>query len=100
MELLFVALAGAILGLGARYLLPRRHTHGSVLIPVLGVAVACVLWVALTWAGLKWDGGWIWWVTIVGTAVIVAAVDLLVGRARTASDERLLHSLMKGAVAR
>jgi hypothetical protein len=100
MELLFVALAGAVLGLGARYLLPRRHTHGSVLIPALGVVAACVLWVALTWAGLKWDGGWIWWVTLVGTAVVVAAADLLIGRQRTVSDDRLLSSLMKGAVAR
>jgi hypothetical protein len=100
MELLFVVLAGAVLGLGARYLLPRRHTHGSVLIPALGVAVASILWVALTWAGLKWDGGWIWWITLVGTAVVTAAADLLVGRRRTSSDDRLLHSLMKGAVAR
>ena len=100
MELLFVALAGAILGLGARYLLPNRHTHGSVLIPALGVSVACVLWVALTWAGLKWDGGWIWWITLLGTALIVAVTDLVVGRVRAASDERMLHTLAKGAVVR
>ena len=40
MELLFVALGGAILGLGARYLLPGRHTHGSVLVPAIGVIAA------------------------------------------------------------
>ncbi|GIT79532.1 hypothetical protein LLS1_12010 [Leifsonia sp. LS1] len=100
MELLFVALGGALLGLGARYLLPNRHTHGAVLIPALGVIAASVLWVALTWAGLKWDGGWIWWITLVGTAVIVAAVDLVVGRIRTAHDDKLLHTLAKGAIAR
>lgn len=100
MELLFVALAGALLGLGARYLLPDRHTHGAVLIPALGVIVASVLWVALTWAGLKWDGGWIWWITLLGTAAVVAVADLVIGRVRTAHDERLLHSLAKGAVAR
>jgi hypothetical protein len=99
-ELLFVALGGALLGLGARYFLPGRHTHGAVLIPALGVIAASVLWVALTWAGLKWDGGWIWWITLVGTAVIVVAVDLLVGRVRAGHDDKLLHSLAKGAVAR
>jgi hypothetical protein len=99
-ELLFVALGGALLGLGARYLLPHRHTHGAVLIPALGVIVASALWVALTWAGLKWDGGWIWWITLGGTAVVVALVDLVVGRVRTAHDEKLLSSLAKGAVAR
>jgi hypothetical protein len=99
-ELLFIALGGALLGLGARYLLPNRHTHGAVLIPALGVIAATVLWVALTWAGLKWDGGWIWWITLVGTAVIVAAVDIVVGRVRTGHDDKLLHTLAKGAVAR
>ncbi|HEV7183535.1 MAG: hypothetical protein ACHP7F_00430 [Actinomycetales bacterium] len=100
MELLFVALAGALLGLGARYFLPGRHTHGSVLIPAIGVMVASVFWVALTWAGLKWNGGWIWWITLVGTAIVVTATDLLVGRIRNASDARLLAALSKGAVAR
>jgi hypothetical protein len=97
---MFVALGGAILGLGARYLLPHRHAHGSVLVPALGVMVASVLWVALTWAGLKWNGGWIWWITLVGTAVIVAVIDIALGRIRTAHDERMLATLTKGAVAR
>ncbi|WP_025157151.1 hypothetical protein [Leifsonia aquatica] len=100
MELLFVALGGALLGLGARYLLPGRHTHGAVLIPAIGVIASSVLWVGLTWAGLKWDGGWIWWISLGGTAVIVAVVDLVIGRVRAGHDEKLLHTLSKGAVAR
>ena len=100
MELLFVALGGAIIGLAARYFLPNRHTHGAVLIPALEVMVASALWVALTWAGLKWNGGWIWWITLVGTAVIVAVADIVIGRVRTAQDDRLLADLSKGAVAR
>lgn len=100
MELLFVVLGGAIIGLAGRYLLPYRHTHGSVLIPAVGVITASVLWVGLTWAGLKWDGGWIWWITLLGTALVVALVDLAVGRARTAGDDRMLHQLTRGAVAR
>jgi hypothetical protein len=59
-----------------------------------------VLWVALTWAGLKWNGGWIWWITLVGTAVVVVVADLAIGRLRTAHDEKLLHTLARGAVAR
>ncbi|GAB3580964.1 hypothetical protein GCM10027406_21280 [Leifsonia lichenia] len=100
MELLFVALGGAIIGLAARYFLPNRHTHGAVLIPALGVMVSSALWVSLTWAGLKWNGGWIWWITLVGTAVVVAAADIVIGRVRTAQDDRLLADLTKGAVAR
>jgi len=99
-ELLFVALGGAIIGLAVRYFLPHRHTHGAVLIPALGVMVSSALWVALTWAGLKWNGGWIWWITLVGTAAIVAVADIVIGRVRTAQDDRLLADLSKGAVAR
>ncbi|MGO4299683.1 hypothetical protein [Leifsonia sp. RAF41] len=100
MELLFVVLGGAIIGLAGRYLLPHRHTHGSVLIPAVGVVSASVLWVALTWAGLRWNGGWIWWITLLGTALVVALTDVVVGRLRTAGDDRMLHQLTKGAVAR
>ncbi|WP_374007093.1 hypothetical protein [Leifsonia sp. LS-T14] len=100
MELLFVVLGGAIIGLAGRYFLPNRHTHGSVLIPAVGVVSASLLWVALTWAGLKWDGGWIWWITLLGTALVVAVADILIGRLRTAADDRMLHQLTRGAVAR
>lgn len=98
MELLFITLGGAIIGLIARYTLPYRHTHGSVLVPAIGAGVAAVLWVALTWAGLKWDDGWIWWITLLGTAVVTVAADLLVGRLRTRSDEQRLHRLTKTGV--
>lgn len=100
MELLFIALGGALIGLAARYLLPHRHTHGAVLIPAVGVSAASILWVALTWAGMPWDGGWIWWITLLGTTVITVGADMLLGRARTAHDDKLLHTLARGAVAR
>jgi hypothetical protein len=99
-ELLFVVLGGAIIGLAGRYLLPNRHTHGAVLMPAIGVAAAAILWVALTWAGLKWDGGWIWWITLLGTALVVAVADIVIGRVRSRADDRMLHTLSRGAVAR
>jgi len=95
MELMFIALGGLIIGAVGRYALPWRHTHGAVLMPVVGGVAAMVLWVALTWAGLKWDGGLIWWIALVGTGVVVAAVDVVVGRVRTRSDAALLDSLAK-----
>jgi hypothetical protein len=98
MELLFVFLIGAIAGLAARYFLPGRHTHGSVLIPAVGAAVACALWVALTWVGLKWNGGWIWLITVVATTVVVFALDLAVGRVREQADEDRLATLTKTGV--
>ncbi|TFC51255.1 hypothetical protein [Cryobacterium shii] len=95
MELLFIALGGAVLGLAARYALPGRHTHGSVLVPAIGTMIAAVVWVALTWLGLAWDQGWIWWVTLGVAALASVGADLVVTRSRTRGDERMLHTLMR-----
>ena len=98
MELLFIALAGLIIGYVGRVVLPWRGTHGALLVPAVGGIAAMVLWVALTWAGLKWDAGVIWWVALFGTGVVVAAVDLLVGRTRTRSDAALHANVTKRGV--
>jgi hypothetical protein len=95
MELLFVALGGALLGLAARYALPRRLTHGSVLIPAVGTGVASLVWVALTWLGWAWDGGWIWWVSLTVAAIASVVVDVFVGRRREAADLTMLHTISK-----
>lgn len=95
MELLFIAPGGAVLGLAARYALPGRMTHGAVLVPAIGTMVASVVWVALTWAGLAWNEGWIWWVTLGVTALASVAADVALVRTRTAGDERMLHTLMR-----
>jgi hypothetical protein len=95
MELLFVALGGALLGLAARYALPRRLTHGSVLIPAVGTGVASLVWVALTWLGWAWDGGWIWWVSFTVAAIASVVVDVFVGRRREAADLAMLHTISK-----
>jgi len=94
MELLFITLGGVILGLGARYALPNRDRHGVVLIPAIGAAVSAVVWVGLTWLGWAWDGGWIWAVTLVVTAVVVVLADLIVGRTRKQHDQRRLEALL------
>ena len=98
MELLFITLGGIILGLGARYLLPHRERHGSVLIPAIGAAVSAVVWVALTWLGWAWDGGWIWVVSLVVTGLAVIAADVLIGRARVQHDDERLALLLSGKV--
>lgn len=99
MELLFIALYGVVIGLAARYLLPERLRHGAALVPALGGAAAMVLWVALTWAGLKWDGGWIWVFALLGTGIVAVAADLLIGLARRRADASLAVLVAKGAAA-
>jgi hypothetical protein len=100
MELLIVALGGALIGLAARYSIPGRATQGAVLIPALATGLAAVIWVALTWLGMKWDGGWIWWLTFAVTAAITVGVDLLLTRRREHGDNALLHALMKSGALR
>ncbi|MEJ3405874.1 hypothetical protein WDJ51_14140 [Rathayibacter sp. YIM 133350] len=95
MELLFVVLGGAIIGAAARYALPHRDEHGSVLLPAVGAVVAAIVWVALTWLGWAWDGGWIWWATLGATVIVSVLVDIVIGRRRVASDSRLLERLSR-----
>jgi hypothetical protein len=95
MELLFVALGGALLGIAARYLLPGRQTHGTVLVPAVGTAVASIVWVALTWLGWTWDDVWIWSVSFILAAAVSVAAGIWLARSRTQGDRRMLHALMK-----
>jgi peptidoglycan/LPS O-acetylase OafA/YrhL len=95
MELLFVTLGGAILGLAARYSLPKRSTHGALLVPAIGAAAAAGVWAALTWVGWKFDGGWIWVVSLVAAGVVAAIVGLALGQQRTAADAEMLSRLSR-----
>lgn len=95
MELLFVTLGGAILGLAARYGVPKRDTHGALLIPAVGAIVASVVWAALTWVGLKFDGGWIWLLSLAAAGVVAGLASVLLGRQRTASDTKLVTRLSR-----
>ena len=95
MELLFAALGGAVLGLAARYVLPGRTNHGAVLLPAIGTIVAMVVWVALTWFGWAWDGGWIWWATLIVAGGASVAAGMTLARSRVAGDSRMLHELMR-----
>ncbi|MFM9920142.1 hypothetical protein [Lacisediminihabitans sp. H27-G8] len=95
MELLFVTLGGAILGLAARYGVPKRDTHGALLVPAIGAIVAAVVWAALTWVGWKFDGGWIWVVSLVAAGVVAILASVFLGRQRTAQDAELLSTLSR-----
>ena len=93
MELLFVTLFGALIGLVARYALPHRGTHGVLLVPAVGTVAAMAAWVALTWAGLRWDQGVIWIATLGLSALAAAGIDLVLGRRRSAADARALAAI-------
>jgi hypothetical protein len=98
MELLFVALAGALFGILARYVQPGRSYSGVVVIPAVGTAVASTVWVILTWFGWAWDGGWIWVVSLVLSGVVAFVSARILSTRREAADKELLHTLIKTGV--
>ncbi len=96
--LIWMAVVGAGVGLGLRYLLPHRTTFGVLLLPAVGAAAAAITWVALLWAGVgEGDWGWTVWVATVLAAIIAPlVVGLLVSGTRAAADERERHQLTAG----
>lgn len=97
MELLFATLGGALLGLGARYSITGRHAHGALLVPAVGAAVAAAAWAALTWAGWKFDAGWIWVVSLVLAGAVSAVAAIILARSRTQADEAMFERLRRAA---
>jgi quaternary ammonium compound-resistance protein SugE len=93
MELLFVTVGGALLGLAARFLFPRRDTYGLLLTPAIGAAVTAGAWASLVWLGMTFDGGWIWVIALAAGAIASVALPILLPRRREASDEALLQQL-------
>jgi uncharacterized membrane protein YeaQ/YmgE (transglycosylase-associated protein family) len=96
-ELLFVVLIGVLAGLLARGVLPRHELTGVVLLPAIGGVSAAIVWVALTWARMRWDGGWIWVITVAACVLSVLGAALLLARARHRADEALFEQIAKGA---
>jgi hypothetical protein len=96
MELLFVTLIGAAIGLVLRYLIPGRHAYGAMLAPAVGGAVGAAVWSGLTWLGWKFDGGWIWVVSLVAAGLAALALELILPRVRHEADARMLHQLSGG----
>ena len=96
MELVYVTVIGAAIGLLARYLLPGRRSYGILLLPAAAAAVTATVWAGLVWAGWKFDGGWIWVVSLAAATVTAVLIPLLLPRYRDGYDARLMHQLSAG----
>ncbi len=96
MELAYVTVIGAAIGALARYTLPGRRSYGLFLLPAISAAVTAAVWVGLVWLGWKFDGGWIWVVSLAAAGVSAIVAALLIVRYRANADQRLLHHLSAG----
>ncbi|SIO20675.1 hypothetical protein [Agromyces cerinus] len=95
MELIFIVVGGAILGLATQFVVPLRHLRGVAVGSAIGAGVAAVVWVALTWLGWPWDGGWIWVAALVASALVPAAVLYLISPRRERADAVLFERLSR-----
>src|SRR5690606_18194365 len=96
MEMLFAVLGGLVLSLAVHFVLPARELRGSALLASLGAAVTAVVWSALTWLGMPFDGGWIWVIAIAAGPAVALIVGLMLPRRRREADEQLFQRLAKG----
>ncbi|WAB80635.1 hypothetical protein OVN18_08645 [Microcella daejeonensis] len=94
MELLFVTIIGAALGLAVRYIVPGRDTHGLLVTMVVGAAATAATWVLLLWLGFTFDGGWIWVLSLVIGPLVAAGIAWMLHRRRADADAALLQRLV------
>ena len=99
MELLYVTVIAAGIGAIVRYALPRRGSYGALLLPAVAAAVTSVVWVALLWLGLTFDGGWIWVASLGAGTLAAVGVAVLLPRRRMHSDAATLDRLASGKTA-
>ncbi len=93
MELLFVTVIGASLGLILRYAVPSRGTYGALLLPAISGVATAIVWVALLWAGLTFDGTWIWVASLAAAVISALVAALLLPRRRSDADAQLFAEL-------
>ena len=96
MELVYVTVIGAGIGLLTRYALPGRTAYGVLLLPAVGAMATAAVWVGMLWLGQRFDGGWIWLAALGASAIASALVATLVSRRRLAADAHAAHVLSGG----
>ena len=96
MELVYVTVIGAGIGLLLRYVLPGRQVYGVLLLPAVGAAATAVVWVGMVWLGVTFDTPWIWVASLSASLVASAVVAVAVSRRRIAWDAHQRHVLSGG----
>ncbi len=96
MELLFVTVIAAGIGLIVAESLRRRQSYGVLLLPAVDAMVTAAVWVLLVWLGWKFDATWIWVVSLVAGGVVAIVLAIVLPRMRAHADERLMQRLLAG----
>ncbi|MEY4417597.1 MAG: hypothetical protein RIQ88_35 [Actinomycetota bacterium] len=87
MEIVFILIYGALLGLMAPYLLSGKEYFGNLLAPAIAWGFGFLAWIILTWVGLSYNDYWIWSVTMLGMPVaMILGVRFI--RAKRMAEEK------------
>jgi hypothetical protein len=92
-ELLFVVLIAATIGIAVRALVRGTDTFGMMLLPAVSTVAASIFWVALLWLGWTFDGTWIWVASFVIGGLSALVVGLRIPPARRTADTELYARL-------
>ncbi len=95
MEILFAIVIGAGIGVVIRFIVPRSDAHGLLLVPLTGAIVTAAVWAPLVWLGFTFDGGWIWWISLVAGGVASLLVALLAPVVRRNEDQARFERLRR-----
>lgn len=71
MELAFILIYAAILGLVAPYLGIDLKVIGSLVPGAIALVFGTLSWAVLTWVGLQYDEAWIWLIVMLGMPAIM-----------------------------
>ena len=96
MELLFFIVISAGIGLVVRYFFRGRDTYGILLLPSISAIVGAALCEGLLWLGWKFDGTWIWVVSLTTAGVVALVLAIVLPRTRRVNDRALLTKLSGG----
>jgi hypothetical protein len=78
MELAFILVYAAILGLVAPYLGIDLQRLGSLVPGAIAVVFGSLAWALLTWVGFQYDESWIWLIVMLGMpAAMVLGVRMI-----------------------
>ena len=95
MEILFAIVIGAGIGAVLRFIVPKRHAHGLLLVPLVGAIVTAAFWAPLVWLGFTFDGTWIWVLSLVAGGLASLLVALLAPVVREREDAARFERLRR-----
>jgi len=88
MQIVIALVVGAAAGGLLHFLQGGRELRGAALSPILGTAVAGIVWLALTWLGFTTLDPVLWLAPIAAPLIVVPLTLIFLTRARTAHDAR------------